>query len=268
MFYRMFAAMLVVSATAVYAQSAQQQMPSEQAPGAVVTPAPDTAGTPTGPMDAISDIHPQLAEMTAGEIEGRPLLNAQGDTLGTVRDVVRDNADGSLNAIVGVGGFLGFGQRQVVVPLSEIQFQDNQLVTTLAETSSDLRNRAKPYKAEDFQALSEQTRISEAATGSTPGRAAMPGTADLGGISFESLDKDRDGFISSQEVGQNEALANLMSSLDTNGDGRLDQAEFAIFSEQMQSAPMQQRPRDAIRDEEQLRRRDELRQREPAQGMR
>ncbi|MGE0079933.1 MAG: PRC-barrel domain-containing protein [Thiohalomonadaceae bacterium] len=272
MIYRMLAAALALAfATAVYAQSAQQpQAPSDKAPGAVVTPAPDTAGTPTGPMGA-GNISPQLAEMTAGEIEGRPLLNAKGDQLGTVRNVVRNTTDGSINAVVGVGGFLGFGQRQVVVPLSEIQFQDNQLVTSMAETRSDLRNRAKAYKADDFQALTEQTRLSEAAAGT----ATIPGqpSAELGGISFESLDKDSDGFISSHEAAQHEALADLMPSLDTNRDGQLDQAEFAAFSEQMQPAPQsgtmqQQRPRDAMRDEEQLRRRDQMRQREPAEGMR
>lgn len=280
MIYRTLAAALALAcAVAAQAQTAADQpQPQTQAPGAVVTPAPDTAGVPTGTTGA-GEISPQLAEMTAGEIEGRPLLNAKGAELGTVRDVARNTTDGSINAIVGVGGFLGFGQRQVVVPLSEIQFQDNQLITTMADTRGDLRSRAKAYNADDFQALTEQTRISDAA-GAASGTAAIPGqppSADMAGVTFENLDSDGDGFISSQEAGQHEALSDLLPSLDTNQDGKLDQAEFAAFSEQMggpagagdQRGQMDQdmtRSRDGMRDEDQLRQRDQMRQRDPAQG--
>ena len=265
MMYRTLAAALTLAfATALYAQSAQQQQSSpEQAPGAVVTPVPDTAGMPTGQPMGAGGISPELAEMTAGEITGRPLLSADGDELGTVKDVARNTTDDSINAIVGVGGFLGFGQRQVVVPLAEIQFEDNQLVTSMAKTRSDLRNRGKAYNADDFQALTEQTRISDAAA--APGQ---PPSADVAGISFENLDSDGDGFISSQEAGQHEALADLLPSLDTNQDGKLDQAEFASFSEQMKPGGGEQSaPRDAMRDEQQLRQRDQTRQRDP-QGAR
>lgn len=274
MIYRTLVATLALALTMVVQAQTDQPPTSPQAqpPGAVVTPAPDTAGAPSGPLGAGQDISPQLSEMTAGEISGRPLLNASGDELGTVRTIARNTEDGSLNAIVGVGGFLGFGQRQVAVPLSEIQFQDNQLVTNMAETRSDLQNRAAPYSEDAFQAITEQTRISDAAMGTPPGTAAAPGqppSAGMAGIGFDNLDADSDGYISSQEAQQHDALSDQWASLDVNQDGRLDQAEFAAFAEQMggpagaqdQTRQMDQDPmrqRDPMRDQDKLRQRDRI----------
>lgn len=269
------AAFVVAFMTTAQAQQTPGQAPDPQTqPPAVVTPAPDTAGTPMG---AAQGINPELAEMTVAEIAGRPLLNQEGGELGNVRSVARNNQDGSLNAIVAIGGFLGFGQRQVAVPLSEIQFQENRLITTMAQTRSELRNRTTAFDEQNFETLAEQTRIADAAAGGPPESAGAPGQppAAAADLRFENVDADGDGFISAQEAEGHGGLSARWVSLDTNQDGRLDRAEFAAFSEQT-GGPMGQQGQKpqggAMRDQDQLRQRDptrdqdQLRQRDPTRG--
>jgi predicted outer membrane protein len=245
--------------------NAQAQQDTEQAPpAAIAAPAPGIAGTPGGAQG----ISPELAEMTVGELAGRTLVNPAGDELGEVQEIARRSVDGELNAIVGVSGLLGFGERRIAVPLSEITFEEDRLITAIADSRGDLRRRGAPFDQDTFQTLTEQTRIADAATG--PGRAggaAPGGPPAVAGFRFEQLDADGDGYISPQEAQQHPELQNRWQRLDRNQDDRLDRAEFAGFE-----APGdgQARPRDPIRNEEQLRQRppmrspDQMRQRDPS----
>lgn len=47
---------------------------------------------------------------------------------------------------------------------------------------------------------------------------------------FESLDADRNGFISTEEAASCEALITDFAKIDANQDGKLDQAEYAAFN--------------------------------------
>lgn len=48
---------------------------------------------------------------------------------------------------------------------------------------------------------------------------------------FEFLDADRDGYISTEEAAPYEGLASVFEKVDANKDGKLDQAEYAAFSQ-------------------------------------
>jgi starvation-inducible outer membrane lipoprotein len=47
---------------------------------------------------------------------------------------------------------------------------------------------------------------------------------------FESLDADRNGFISTEEAASCEELITDFAKIDANQDGKLDQAEYAAFN--------------------------------------
>jgi hypothetical protein len=49
-------------------------------------------------------------------------------------------------------------------------------------------------------------------------------------LTFELLDADKDGFISTEEAVAFEALMTDFKKVDANQDGKLDQAEYAAFS--------------------------------------
>jgi hypothetical protein len=78
-----------------------------------------------------------FAGMIASDIVGMNVVQADGEDIGEVDSIVRDN--GALAAVVGIGGFLGLGEHSVAVPLSELsRGEDGQLMlTTLTKAELD-----------------------------------------------------------------------------------------------------------------------------------
>jgi hypothetical protein len=66
-----------------------------------------------------ADISP-LAAMPASEVIGANVVNAEGETVAEVNDLVTRLDDDRLFAVLRVGGFLGIGARDVVVDLEEL----------------------------------------------------------------------------------------------------------------------------------------------------
>lgn len=57
--------------------------------------------------------------------------------------------------------------------------------------------------------------------------AKKTGAANTGNASFESLDKNRDGFVGKAELPERHPLLAHFGMGDKNGDGKLDRKEFA-----------------------------------------
>ena len=72
-------------------------------------------------------------EMTTDQITGASVYAAGDEKIGDVKDVVV-SADGKIEqVIVGVGGFLGIGERNVAYPFDQVSFQRR------ADDADDLR---------------------------------------------------------------------------------------------------------------------------------
>lgn len=93
----------------------------------------------------------QSGEWLAGRLVGTDVLNGKGEIIGKVSDVVL-NASGQAQAVVvGVGGFLGVGAKDVAVPYSAIRIGDvveSRRLVVLNVTKDDLK-AAPSYKATD-----------------------------------------------------------------------------------------------------------------------
>lgn len=64
----------------------------------------------------------QLTLADAGTLNGSAVRNEQGDQIGEIENLVLDVKKGELAyAIVGVGGFLGVGEKSVAVPWERLQ---------------------------------------------------------------------------------------------------------------------------------------------------
>lgn len=80
----------------------------------------------------------------ATKIIGATVSNDAGDTIGKVDDFIV-SADGKTPfAVLSVGGFLGLGNRLVVVPYSSLTFADNKIV--LPGASKDELRALPEYK--------------------------------------------------------------------------------------------------------------------------
>jgi sporulation protein YlmC with PRC-barrel domain len=77
-----------------------------------------------------------LAGVTADELIGMNVVDAAGDNVGSINDLLFGNDDQVDHAIVDVGGFLGFGARTVAIPIDELQIapeQDQAIVNMTRE---------------------------------------------------------------------------------------------------------------------------------------
>jgi len=72
----------------------------------------------------------------ATKLDGVSIYNDENEKIGSV-DEVLINRDGKVDAVViGVGGFLGIGERNVAVPFDAIQWQMTSSATTKASSST------------------------------------------------------------------------------------------------------------------------------------
>jgi sporulation protein YlmC with PRC-barrel domain len=93
----------------------------------------------------------QTNEMRASKLIGTNVVNTANETIGEINDIVLDK-DGKVAAvIIGVGGFLGIGERDVAVNFHSIRAshdQNNKLVLTMNATKDTLKG-APAWKWED-----------------------------------------------------------------------------------------------------------------------
>ena len=68
----------------------------------------------------------QEGGLTAGDLIGTDVLTSRGAEIGEVDGVVE--VGGDIMAVIGFGGFLGFGEDRVLVPLTELSKQGSDLV--------------------------------------------------------------------------------------------------------------------------------------------
>ena len=71
-------------------------------------------------------------ELRVDWVNGTNVVSPEGETVGQVRDLIVEAADGKMiAAIIGVGGFLGIGEKQIAVPWDKLAVNyDAQEITT------------------------------------------------------------------------------------------------------------------------------------------
>ncbi len=116
---------LIAAPAAAQAPAAQQNAPA-QAPAAQTAPAAPAGqarqtGQAAGQTQYITENRGDLWRAT--ELTGMTVYNEQNESIGDISEVLLTR-DGQIEAVViGVGGFLGIGQRDVAVPFDALQWQ-------------------------------------------------------------------------------------------------------------------------------------------------
>jgi sporulation protein YlmC with PRC-barrel domain len=96
---------------------------------AATTTSPATTTTPATSAPATSSWY---SGKRAQEIVGQDLYGADGEEIGSINNVLLSSDGTQAAALVGVGGFLGIGEREVAIPLDEVSMDaDDRLTTTL-----------------------------------------------------------------------------------------------------------------------------------------
>lgn len=121
-------AVLATSAISLLVSVASAQAPAQSSTQA---PAAPIAGrTPIGvtvvDMEAIV-----LGWSARRDLLGKTVVNDKNERIGKVDDLIispgKDSAPAAPFAIVGVGGFLGIGKHDVVIPMAQLKVQNKQL---------------------------------------------------------------------------------------------------------------------------------------------
>jgi len=132
-------ALLLASSTLALAQTQPAPAPAPQAPPA--------ARAPDGQMWYSH----QADEMRASKLIGTKVVNTANETIGDINEIVLSK-DGKVAAVViGVGGFLGIGEREVAVNFESLRIsrdQNKNLILTLNATKESLQ-AAPAWRWED-----------------------------------------------------------------------------------------------------------------------
>lgn len=160
-------ALTLLLATPVVAQTDTGTQPAGEP--AMNQPVDGTA--PMGGDDAMTQ--PQsLSEMTVGDLTGTDVMDAAGDSIGSVRDVVQGM--GEAEAVIGIGGFLGIGRYDVALPLSELSFNAADQVISVSMTREELEAMPE-YDGADIEPLPNDVQLSTLID-DTPDAGAPTGT--------------------------------------------------------------------------------------------
>src|SRR6187200_867838 len=151
--YASTALLFALSATVASAQTAQP-LPPAAAPG------PAAKVLPSVPSDA----------MTVTHWHKQNVYDPSDAKIGAIEDVLVDREGRIVAFIVGVGGFLGMGEKDVAVPFNAVQLtsKDNNKWYLVMNSTKDALKAAKGFKY-DRDAMTWMAEDAPATTG-TPAR--------------------------------------------------------------------------------------------------
>ena len=73
------------------------------------------------------------------KIIGLNVYNDQNEKIGSIKELMLDKNGNIASAVIGVGGFLGMGERDVDVKFSELKFTDEPVKSSNASTNTTTR---------------------------------------------------------------------------------------------------------------------------------
>ena len=99
------------------------------------------------------------AAINPGDYTGKEIVTAKGDSVGKIDKLVTSNSDHAVYAVVGVGGFLGIGEKDAAIPINKLQLQGNKWQLASGITKDSLKQGMKYEKSEfsAFEATDQST---------------------------------------------------------------------------------------------------------------
>ena len=167
-FFATTALTLILGAAPALAQAPMQPEPPSAIPSEPSMKAPDQSSeapmpiAPNQSSEAASPMAPDQSTAQGGEflkeqgtddllaskIIGKPAVNSQDETIGDVNDLVSDRSGKIVAALIGVGGFLGIGEKNVAVRFEDLKLtsDDTNNVKVVLNISKDVLASAPSYK--------------------------------------------------------------------------------------------------------------------------
>lgn len=183
-------------------------------------PMGQSAGASSMTQDTFVTV-PATGAWRVSDLEGKAVYGSEGESIGEINDVLVSQ-NGSVNAVViGVGGFLGIGEKDVAVNMSALQLGPG---ASQAEANAAAQN----------------TGVSNETTASTNGGAAAPATPPVAGNTTATNDNAMSpaGTAAPSPSGpQDQMAANNTNGVQIGEDGLPDRIILNANRQQLQDAP-------------------------------
>lgn len=184
----------------------------------------DASSTTEGPFVTV----PSSGAWRVSDFEGKSVYGSDGESIGSISDVLVSQ-DGSVNAvIIGVGGFLGIGQKDVAVDMSALQLGPGATQAEADQAAAQMNQE---------QAVSEETTASTDTTG-TMAPAGGAGTATTG--TDTAATGNTTTGTGMPATGNDQMAANTADSGETiqiGEDGLPDRIVLNVTRQQLEDAP-------------------------------
>jgi hypothetical protein len=133
------------------AQPDQSLPQSSEAPKNIEPAAPKSAEAESGGAQFLA--RQDSSDLLATNLIGETVYNGQDESIGEINDLVTDQGGKIVAVLVGYGGFLGMGEKDVAIRFEDLRIvrEDNNNVKVMADLSEETLAAAP-----DFEKLSEQ----------------------------------------------------------------------------------------------------------------
>jgi sporulation protein YlmC with PRC-barrel domain len=158
--------------------------PAEE--GSAVTVVDVEAGAPEG---LLADT--EFSPLTAKDLIGKSVVNAEGETIGDIDDLVFDTSNKAMFAVVQVGGFLGIGSKAVAIPFDQLQISEDQATMMSSVTEDELTEMAA-YADDDYDPAAADATDDVAEDLSDAGEAVVDAGEDVADAGADAVDAGED----------------------------------------------------------------------------
>ncbi|MBM1173751.1 PRC-barrel domain-containing protein [Microvirga arabica] len=141
---------------------------------------------PAGPGQVMTQMPQDL--MRGSQLMGIDVYGADNQKIGDIDEVLVDRQGKIHGLVVGVGGFLGIGQKDVAIPFDQVQWMSNQEVQASSGTATQGNSGTNTAGGVTVPSTATSRTNQPATTGSTaagttgsPGAAGTLGGAGTGG---------------------------------------------------------------------------------------
>jgi hypothetical protein len=103
-------------------------------------PSPSAASPSASSSSASSMSH--KGQWRSSKLVGVNVYNATNESLGEINELLIDSSGKIQAAVIGVGGFLGMGERNVAIPFEQLKFSNEPRSATTASNSASANRPA------------------------------------------------------------------------------------------------------------------------------
>jgi sporulation protein YlmC with PRC-barrel domain len=115
-------------------------------------------GVPVGTATT-TQIPSEFRPMRTEELLGKDVYNSTGEKVGSIDEIVVNRSTRATAAVIGTGGFLGVGEKKIVVPFDRMRMQGGRV--TAPGLTKETASTRQSYNAENWYHYESKRTLGE-----------------------------------------------------------------------------------------------------------